>query len=256
MSIFHTQAITLKSQRWGEADRIITFFTQRFGKVRGVAREARKMRSRFGGCLEPFFHTHLTGFEKGQDPLWRINQVDVQESFWGLRTSLDHMGAAASLVNLVMGLAPDRDSDPALFQLLLNGLGELEQAEDPTLVALIFQMLVLGHTGFRPQVEQCAVCGKSCHANRAMFSPRAGGRVCSGCEERKKEDGIVLSSGSLAFIQQVRRLDTSAAYRLKATGQIRIELHHAIESYIQVVLEKPMIGSRRWATEMVGTNPR
>ena len=211
------------------------------------------MKSRFGGCLEPFFHTHLTGFEKGQDPLCRINQVDVQESFWGLRTSLEHMGSAASLVNLVMGLAPDRDSDPALFQLLLKGLGELEQAQDPALIALIFQILVLGHTGFRPQVDQCAACGKSCQAKTAMFSPKAGGRVCSGCEGNRKEDGIVLSTGSLAFIQQVRLFDNSAVSRLKATGQIRMEVQNAIESYIQVVLEKPIITSRRWATEMVGS---
>ena len=111
-----------------------------------------------------------------------------------------------------------RDSDPALFQLLLKGLGELEQAQDPALIALIFQILVLGHTGFRPQVDQCAACGKSCQAKTAMFSPKAGGRVCSGCEGNRKEDGIVLSTGSLAFIQQVRLFDNSAVSRLKATG--------------------------------------
>src|SRR6184192_2654194 len=73
-----TPAITLKSRKWGEADRIVTFYTVRFGKLRGVARGARRMKSRFGSSLEPFVHCDLNLFEKHNDPLYRITQADIR----------------------------------------------------------------------------------------------------------------------------------------------------------------------------------
>jgi len=75
-----TPAITLKSRKWGEADRIVTFYTIRFGKLRGVARGARRMKSRFGSALEPFVHCDLNLFEKHNDPLYRITQADIRET--------------------------------------------------------------------------------------------------------------------------------------------------------------------------------
>src|SRR6184192_2250632 len=80
-----TPAITLKSRKWGEADRIVTFYTVRFGKLRGVARGARRMKSRFGSSLEPFVHCDLNLFEKHNDPLYRITQADIRETFPDVR---------------------------------------------------------------------------------------------------------------------------------------------------------------------------
>ncbi len=78
MALFKTSAIVLKSRKWGEADRIVTFYTARFGKLRGVARGARRLKSRFGSALEPFVHCDLNLFEKPNDSLYRITQVDIQ----------------------------------------------------------------------------------------------------------------------------------------------------------------------------------
>src|SRR6059036_943533 len=96
-----TPAITLKSRKWGEADRIVTFYTVRFGKLRGVARGARRMKSRFGSALEPFVHCDLNLFEKHNDPLYRITQADIRETFPRLREDLAAMSGAARMVNLV-----------------------------------------------------------------------------------------------------------------------------------------------------------
>ena len=88
MALLKTPALTLKSRKWGEADRIVTFFTLRFGKVRGVARGARRIKSRFGSALEPFVSSDLNLFEKPQDSLYRITQADIKESFADLREDL------------------------------------------------------------------------------------------------------------------------------------------------------------------------
>src|SRR5687767_11457876 len=131
MQLLKTPAITLKSRKWGEADRIVTFYTLRFGKLRGVARGARRMKSRFGSALEPFVHCELNLFEKGNDPLYRITQADIRESFSSLREDLTVMYGAARLANLVAAVTAECDPGPKVFDTLLTALRSLKGGGDP-----------------------------------------------------------------------------------------------------------------------------
>ncbi|OGW49229.1 MAG: DNA repair protein RecO, partial [Nitrospirae bacterium RBG_19FT_COMBO_58_9] len=88
MPLIKTAAITLKSRKWGDADRILTFYTKEMGKVRGVARGARRMKSRLGASLEPLTICHLNLFEKSGDSLYRVSQVDLVEPFMKFREDL------------------------------------------------------------------------------------------------------------------------------------------------------------------------
>ena len=126
MALLKTPAITLKSRKWGEADRIVTFYTLRFGKVRGVARGARRVKSRFGSALEPFVSSDLNLFEKPNDSLYRVTQADIQESFTKLREDLTLMSGGARLVNLVTALTAEGDPCPLIFDTLLHGLRVLQ----------------------------------------------------------------------------------------------------------------------------------
>src|SRR2546425_10137882 len=96
MPLLKTPAIVLKSRKWGDADRIVTFFTLKHGKVRGVARGARRMKSRFGGTLEPFVYCDLVLYEKPGDSLYRVSQTDVR--------SEEHTSELQSLAYLVCRL--------------------------------------------------------------------------------------------------------------------------------------------------------
>ena len=242
MPLLKTPAITLKSRKWGEADRIVTFYTTRFGKLRGVARGARRMKSRFGSALEPFVHCDLNLFEKHNDPLYRITQADIRETFPRLREDLAAMYGAARMANLVAAVTAEGDPAPRIFQTLLDGLRSLQDGGDPGLTTLLLQLKLLGQTGFRPQTDHCAACGDSApHPRRngaVQFLPASGGLVCAECAGRYPDRCLPLSPGSLAFIQQALRMTASVANRLKATGQVRAELEAAIESYVTVVAGK------------------
>ncbi|MEW6544112.1 MAG: DNA repair protein RecO [Nitrospirota bacterium] len=241
MPLLKTPAVTLKSRKWGEADRIVTFYTLRFGKLRGVARGARRVKSRFGSALEPFVHCDLNLFEKPHDPLHRITQADIRESFVPLREDLALMAGAARLANLVAAITAEGDPGPRIFDTLLAGLRVLQGGEEPGLTALLFQIKLLGLTGFRPQVDHCAACGEPVAQGRGTggrFSPQAGGLVCEACAGRHPDRCLPLSSGSLAFLQQALRLPPSVVTRLKATGLVRQELEQALEGYVTVVAGK------------------
>ncbi len=252
MPLLKSTAITLKSRKWGEADRIVTFYTLRYGKLRGVARGARRIKSRFGSALEPFVYCDLNLFEKHNDPLYRITQVDIRETFPQLREDLALMSAAARMVNLVSAVTAEGDPSPGIFETLAGGLRSLQDNNDPLLTTLLFQIRLLGQTGFRPVTDHCAACGKEFPAPHpplspwgerrevrgAQFSPVSGGVVCSPCGSRRPDRCLPLSAGSLAFLQQALHLPASLLTRLRATGQVRAEVEAAIESYVTVVAGK------------------
>lgn len=238
MPLLKATAIILRSRKWGDADRIVTFYTKELGKIRGVARGARRQKSRFGAALEPFTFCRLDLFEKSGDSLFRISHVDLVTSFQALREDLALMTSAARMVNVVTAVTPDGDPDPQLFDTLEQGLASLAQSRDPPFTALLFQIRLLGLTGFRPQTDHCAACGKTRMAGDPQFSPLAGGLVCPLCASRQRTRCVSLSRGSVSFLQQAIRLAPTLVTRLKATGQVRSEIEEAIEGYVTVVAGK------------------
>lgn len=238
MPLIKTTAIVLRSRKWGEADRIVTFYAKEKGKIRGVARGARRPKSRFGAALEPFSLCRLNLFEKSGDSLYRISQVDLVRSSQKLRESLSLIDSAARMVNVVAAITPDGDPDPLLFDTLEQGLASLHECEDPAFTALLFQIRLLGVTGFRPQTDHCASCGKTHFVGEPQFSPVAGGLVCLSCAAHQRVRCVALSRGSLSFLQQAIRLDPTLVTRLRASGQVRGEVEAAIEGYVTVVAGK------------------
>lgn len=238
MPLIKTSAITLKSRKWGEADRIVTLYTREIGKIRGIARGARRQKSRLGAALEPLTLCELNLFEKSGDSLYRISQVDLIEPFMRFREDLTLMTAAARMANVVAAVTPDGDPDAQLFETLEQGLYSLIATDDPGLTALLFQIRLLGLTGFRPQTDQCAACGKTRIIQDPQFSPTSGGLVCATCAMRQRFRCLPLSRGSVAFLQQALRLSPDTVTRLKAIGQVRCEVEEAIEGYVTVVAGK------------------
>lgn len=238
MPLIKATAIVLRSRKWGDADRIVTFYSKEKGKIGGVARGARRPKSRFGAALEPFSLCRLNLFEKAGDSLLRVSQVDLVRSSQKLRESLRLIDSAARMVNVVAAITPDGDPDPLLFDTLEQGLASLHESEDPAFTALLFQIRLLGVTGFRPQTDHCAACGKAHFASEPQFSPLAGGLVCLSCAAHQRVRCIALSRGSLSFLQQAIRLDPTVVTRLRASGQVRGEVEAAIEGYVTVVAGK------------------
>jgi len=238
MPLIKTSAITLKSRKWGEADRIVTLYTKEVGKIRGIARGARRQKSRLGAGLEPLTICELNLFEKSGDSLYRISQVDLIEPFMRFREDLTLMTAAARMANVVAAVTPDGDPDVQLFETLEQGFYSLITSDDPGLTALLFQIRLLGLTGFRPQTDHCAACGRTKIIHDPQFSPTSGGLVCATCAMRQRFRCLPLSRGSVAFLQQALRFSPAAVTRLKAIGQVRSEVEEAIEGYVTVVAGK------------------
>src|SRR5712692_216100 len=244
MPLLKTPAIVLKSRKWGEADRIVTFFTLKYGKVRGVARGARRMKSRFGSSLEPFVHCDLVLFEKPGDTLYRVSQTDIRHAFSSLRDSLETIAGAARLANLAGAVTADGDAVPRVFHTLLEGCRAIGDSNDPGLTAALYELEILRFAGYLPHLDRCNACQRRASGGTWFFSPRAGGTICSACVRREPVQCPAVSPACLAFFRQALRMELSRLPRLKPTAAIRNELYEVIELYVECVAGRRMPRTR------------
>ena len=244
MALLKTPAVVLKSRKWGDADRIVTFFTLKYGKVRGVARGARRMKSRFGSALEPFVHCDLDLFEKHGDPLYRISQADIRHAFPALRDSLETISGAARLANLAGAITADGDAVPRVFHTLLEGFRAIGDGSDPSLAAALYELEVLRFAGYLPHLDRCNTCQLREISEAWFFSPRAGGTVCAACVRHEPAQCPALSPACLAFFRQALRMDLALLPRLKPTAAIRNELREVIELYVDCVASRHLPRAR------------
>src|SRR5438876_11808691 len=114
MAVEKSSAIVIGSFALGESDRVVTFFTRRFGKVRGVAKAARKMKSRFGSALELFTEGEIVFFDGGRSELVQVDHFDITQPFAGVRDDLERLGQAAWMADCVARLTAVREPSPAL----------------------------------------------------------------------------------------------------------------------------------------------
>jgi DNA repair protein RecO (recombination protein O) len=177
MAIRHDQGIVLRGYPFGEADRVVVLLSPNNGKLRTVAKGVRKTKSRFGGRLEPFSHVDLVLYE-GRN-LGTITQVTMIEPFHHLRSDLDKVVAAGTMVEVADAVAQEKESSIRLFLLLQRGLRTLDVGPlHPDLVTA-FLLKAADIVGVAAQLDRCAGCGRSDALTRFSFS--AGGVLCERC---------------------------------------------------------------------------
>jgi DNA repair protein RecO (recombination protein O) len=176
-----TEAIVLRSIRYGEADRILHMYTPGHGRLSAIAKGARRARSRFGARLEPFLHIRVM-LHEGRGDLHTVTGVDTVAVHGGLRDHAATLDAAARACDAVTRLFETSDPHPEVFRLLANELALLHA--DPAQArpgnGLAFRLKLLLAAGIVPQLAACALCGETEHLGG--FSGSAGGVVCNSCE--------------------------------------------------------------------------
>jgi DNA repair protein RecO (recombination protein O) len=176
-----TEAIVLRSIRYGEADRILHLYTPDHGRLGAIARGARRARSRFGARLEPFLHVRMV-LQQGRGDLHTVSGVDTVTAHAGLRDHAATLDAAARACDAVARLFETSEPHPEVFRLLAGELALL--SANPTHArpanGLAFRLKLLLAAGILPQLGRCVGCGETQHLRG--FSPASGGVVCEACQ--------------------------------------------------------------------------
>lgn len=202
MPLQTTEAIVIGGHNLGEADRIIPFFTRRLGKVRAVAKGARRVRTRFGGTLELFTLGQLVFFEWPNRTLHRINEFSVIEPFAPLKADLDRLIRGAYLVELAGAAVEEGEPNEEIFLLLRDALTLLVSHDDARLLRA-FEIRLLRIMGYLLELYRCLICRSILEkADGLAISPARGGLICQNCRVRA-QDSLAISLESLEFLRFV-----------------------------------------------------
>jgi DNA repair protein RecO (recombination protein O) len=176
MPLYRDRGVVLRTIKLGEADRIVTIFTQGHGKIRGVAKGVRKTTSKFGARLEPTSHVAVLCYE-GRE-LDTITQVETIEANRPLREHYGCLTHAVTMLEATDQVAQTREPNPALYRMLTGALRTL--AERPTpVVSAAFLWKLLSLEGFHPLLDGCARCDAV--ADFVAFDLHEGGVLCARC---------------------------------------------------------------------------
>ncbi len=177
MALRESEAIVLRSYPMREADLLVTLFTRAEGKVRGVARSAKKSKRRFGGALEPLTYVRAFYDVRERQELARLDSCEVLESPMASEVSYPRAVALGHLAELLDELLPDREANDAIFRLTLSVLHVLT-GPDIWMPITYFDLWITRLVGFLPELTECAVCGRDLNGSRAYFHALADGLTC------------------------------------------------------------------------------
>ena len=177
MALKESEAIVLRTYPLRESDLLVTLFTRLEGKVRGVARAAKKSRRRFGGSLEPLTYVKVAYDDRERHELARLDSCEVLESPLASEVSYPRAVALGHVAELLDELLPDREANDAVFRLALSVLAQLRDREF-WLPITYFDLWMARLMGYLPELSECLACGRSLNGDRAFFHALADGLMC------------------------------------------------------------------------------
>jgi DNA repair protein RecO (recombination protein O) len=192
--LYRDHGVVLRTWKLGEADRIASVLTRTNGKIRAVAKGARKVRSRFGARVEPGTHLALQLYA-GRGELDTITQAQAVDAMAATRSDLHRLSRAAVMLEVSEHASLDRQPNAPLYHLLLGALRSLDRDDQPLVVAG-FVLKLLAQEGVQPDLGHCTGCGS---ADDLVTVDAAGGGVrCRRCRL-----GIPVSSEALAVMRAI-----------------------------------------------------
>jgi DNA repair protein RecO (recombination protein O) len=232
MPLKESEAIVLRTHPLRESDLLVTLFTRLEGKVRGVARAAKKSRRRFGGALEPLTYVKVAYDDRERHELARLDSCEVLESPLASEVSYPRAVALGHVAELLDELLPDREANDAVFRLALSVLSQL-RGKDFWLPITYFDLWMSRLMGYLPDLSECLNCGRSLNGSRAYFHALADGLMCP---EHKRLASSELSAESRKLAAQMLRAPLSTidgAASQKSGADLRKFLLQTLERHIE-----------------------
>jgi DNA repair protein RecO (recombination protein O) len=235
---YHTEAIVLRIFDYGESDRIVTFYTSGFGKLRGIAKGARRSRKRFANALEPFSCSKILFSRRGPESLALIENSDVICHFPAIRADLEKTLNASYLIDLMDQFTLEDKKSEDLFRLLLQFLQLLETVPARETLLRFFEIRLLKLSGYDPFLDHCLICKTPLDKETAYrFNAADGGLTCLNCRP-EGPDAISVSLGTIRTLLMGRDLAIDRLGNLLLSSQSSVESRHLLAHFIRHILGK------------------
>jgi DNA repair protein RecO (recombination protein O) len=240
MPQFKTSAIVIKTLDYGESDRIITLLTTDFGKIKGIAKGAKRSRRRFSNALELFTLSKVIFFDKRETGLVRIEGCDIVDTFSAIRDDIRKIAFGSYFAELVDEMTAEREGNPDLFNTLKVFLSLLSDGEAETQILRVFEIRLLSLLGYQPELNSCLRCNEPFEPGEgARFSVKKGGLLCEKCSHGYT-DLIPVSLGTARMLHLALEMDLSKVHRLRFSQQALSEGEVILSTFIQYHINKEL----------------
>lgn len=237
---YKTDAILLRSIDYGESDRIVTFFSADFGKIRGIAKGARRSRKRFVNALENFSCGQLMFSRRSREGLALIEACDVRNHFPGIREDIEKTLTASYFIELVDAFTLEGKQSEELFRLLYAFLDFLDVGSASEGMIRIFELRLLKLLGYDPVLDRCMGCKTLLEEmDRILFDPVEGGIRCRKCDLRGR-DIYSMMPGTVKLLVLGKNMETGRLHQLVFSETALKESRNALNAFIQHILGKEL----------------
>jgi DNA repair protein RecO (recombination protein O) len=234
---YRTEAIILRRQDFGEADRLLTLYARDRGKIRVIAKGARKPHSRKTGHVELFMRTRFLIAEGRNMDI--VTQAEAVEAYPALREDLVRTTYASYAVELLDRFTPDEDRNPHLYDLLASALGWFALGQQHLRAARFYELHLLQLAGFRPQLFHCVSCGEAIVEQDQLFSGELGGLLCpdSAAADRNARP---VSAAAVKVLRFLQSRPWEAVRQLSLRRELHTELENVMHYYLTYLLERDL----------------
>lgn len=234
--VYKTKGIILKRTNLGEADRIVTIFTEKFGKIKVIAKGVRKTLSKMAGHLEPFCLTRLQ-IAEGRN-LDVITSAEVEKCFFDIRSDLAKTNTCFYLAEIIDKMVEEGVAHPEIFELLDATLEHANELIEPLLISF-FEINFLAEMGFRPELYECVKCQVKITAGENQFDFTRGGLVCGSCGS-----GRPISDDAIKLIRLSLDHKFSQIKKIKVTDKVIAEIKDLTNYYLKHIHQKDFKSER------------
>ena len=232
-----SEALILRTYPFHEADLLVTLFTRSEGKIRGVAKAAKRSKRRFGGALEPLTHVIAHWEEKEKQELARLDSCDILASPLAAEMTYPRVVALSYVAEVLDQLLPDREASDDIFRLALSVVKHLE-AGNVWMPLTYFDLWIVRLIGLLPDLSHCIACGARLNGSRAFFHALADGLLCS---RDKRLAGSEMSAESRAVAAEMFRSPLESFSGASWPRQRGADLRKFLAQRIQRHIEKKLV---------------
>jgi DNA repair protein RecO (recombination protein O) len=231
-----TKGFVLHTLSYSESDLIVTFYSHDFGKLKGIAKGAKRSKKRFTNVFEPFSLTDIIFSRKNRDTLAFIESCSIIDHYHTIRQDLEKTLIASYFIDLTDHFSPEGKTNEKLFQLLQDFLIILGQEKASYCAIRFFEMRLLKLTGFEPTLDHCIICKMPVtNGNSYYFYPRDGGIKCSVCAQPEKYDQSI-STGTVRTLLLGKDMNIDKIKSISLSDSLATESRNILTGFISHVL--------------------
>jgi len=232
-----SEALILRTYPFHEADLLVNLFTRTEGKIRGVAKAAKRSKRRFGGALEPLTYVLAHWEEKEKQELVRLDSCDILASPLIAEMTYPRVVALSYVAEVIDQLLPDREPSDDIFRLALAVVKRLEAG--PVWMPLTyFDLWIVRLIGLLPDLSHCTACGITLNGSRAYFHALADGLLCA---RDKRLASSEMSPESRALAAEMFRAPLESFGGMPWARQRGADLRKFLSQRIQRHIEKKLV---------------